>query len=107
MNVPMEDLLLVDPVINPGHRVELRKLNPRAGDPNHVTTVTILYGVPDIAESVTYGILSQLLQPAAYDELRTNQQLGYVVQADISASSNVLTVSVVVQGATKLPDEVE
>eukprot|EP00746_Dinoflagellata_sp_MGD_P158233 gnl/MRDRNA2_/MRDRNA2_86422_c0_seq2.p1 gnl/MRDRNA2_/MRDRNA2_86422_c0~~gnl/MRDRNA2_/MRDRNA2_86422_c0_seq2.p1 ORF type:complete len:1119 (-),score=278.53 gnl/MRDRNA2_/MRDRNA2_86422_c0_seq2:80-3436(-) len=107
MNVPMEDVQTVDPVINPGRRVEVRKTNPRKGDPNHVTTVSIQYGVPDIADSVKFGILSQVLRPAAYDELRTNQQLGYVVQGGIGMSSNVLTASVMVQGDAKLPDEIE
>merc|ERR1719181_828184 len=107
MNVAMEDVETVSPVINPNRRVEVRKTNPRKGDPNHVTTVTIHYGVPDIADSVKFGILSQVLGPAAYDELRTNQQLGYVVQGGIGMSSNVLKATVMVQGDAKLPDEIE
>jgi len=106
-NVAMEKVQTVDPVINPGRRVDVRKFNPRAGDPNHVTTVTIQVGIPDIADSVTFGMLSQVLKPAAYDELRTNQQLGYVVQGGISMNSNVMQVSVMVQGTQKLPDEIE
>jgi len=105
--VSMEKVQTVDPVINPGRRVDIRKLNPRAGDPNHVTTVSIQIGIPDIADSVTFGILSQVLKPAAYDELRTNQQLGYVVQGGISMNSNVMQASVMVQGTQKLPDEIE
>merc|ERR1719217_145078 len=107
MNVNMDEVEKVSPVINPGHRVEVRKHNPRKHDPNHVTTVTIQYGIPDIAESVNFGILSQVLRPAAYDELRTNQQLGYVVQGGVGMNSNVLQVQVMVQGDAKLPDEIE
>merc|ERR1719217_555054 len=107
MNVNMDEVEKVSPVINPGHRVEVRKHNPRKHDPNHVTTVTIQYGIPDIAESAKFGILSQVLRPAAYDELRTNQQLGYVVQGGVGMNSNVLQVSVMVQGDAKLPDEIE
>jgi insulysin len=107
MNVAMEDVETVSPVIKPGRRVEVRKTNPRKGDPNHVTTVSIQYGVPDISDSVKFGILSQVLRPAAYDELRTNQQLGYVVQGGIGMDSNVLHASVMVQGDAKLPDEIE
>merc|ERR1719316_2394970 len=107
MNVPMEDVETVSPVIRPGRRVEVRKTNPRKNDPNHVTIVSIQYGVPEIADSVKFGILSQVLKPAAYDELRTNQQLGYVVQGGVGMTSNVLHASVMVQGATKLPDEIE
>merc|ERR1719316_260305 len=107
MNVPIEEVRTVDAVIKPGRRVEVRKLNPRAGDPNHVTTVSIQYGIPDIEDSVKFGILSQVLRPAAYDELRTNQQLGYVVQGGIGMNSNVLQASVMVQGDAKLPDEIE
>merc|ERR1719218_282538 len=103
----MEEVQTVDPVIKPGRRVEVRKTNPRAGDPNHVTTVSIQIGIPDIADSVKFGILSQVLRPAAYDELRTNQQLGYVVQGGIGMTSNVLKASVMVQGTAKMPDEIE
>merc|ERR1719453_2086250 len=102
MNVPMEEVQIIDPLINPGRRVEVRKLNPRKGDPNHVTTVSIHYGIPEIADSVKFGILSQVLGPAAYDELRTNQQLGYVVQGGVGMDSNVLKVTVMVQGNAKL-----
>merc|ERR1719453_1510289 len=107
MNVPMEEVQIIDPLINPGRRVEVRKLNPRKGDPNHVTTVSIHYGIPEIADSVKFGIISQVMGPAAYDELRTNQQLGYVVSGGIGMVGNVLQASIVVQGAAKLPDEIE
>merc|ERR1719171_635020 len=107
MNVAMKDVQTIDPVIKPGRRVDVRKTNPRKGDPNHVTTVSIQFGVPTIADSVKFGILSQVLRPAAYDELRTNQQLGYVVQGGVGMSSNVLHFIVMVQGDAKLPDEIE
>jgi len=94
-------------VIEPKTPIEVRKLNPRVGDPNHVTIVSILYGVPSIEESVMFNIIGKVLSPAAYEELRTNQQLGYVVQGELGMISNVLHAMVMVQGTTKLPDEIE
>jgi len=56
---------------------------------------------------VVFGLIGQILGPVAYDELRTNQQLGYVVSGGISMTSNVLQASIVVQGEAKLPDDIE
>jgi len=97
----------VTPVVDPRRPVELRKLNPRAGDPNDVMVLSLLQGVATVEGRVLYGILGQLLQHVAYTELRTNQQLGYVVNAGTIMLSNVLGMSVVVQGDKLKADEVE
>merc|ERR1719161_2173064 len=102
-----EDTELVTPVLHPKNPLELRKLNPRADDPNHVTVVSVLAGVPDVIDSVLFSIIGQVLGPVAYDELRTRQQLGYVVNGGVGKMSNVLALSVVVQGKEMLPDETE
>lgn len=100
-------LEILDPVVKPGRRVEIRKHNPRVQDSNHVTVVSILYGVPKIGETSTLSIVGQILSPLVYEELRTKRQLGYVVQGDVSMTSNVVRVSVVVQGDVMKPDDVE
>merc|ERR1719310_1420525 len=66
-----------------------------------------MFGVPEIADIAIYGIIGQVLQPIAFDELRTKQQLGYVVSGGVGMVSNVLFASVNVQGDVKLPDEIE
>merc|ERR550537_1991053 len=95
------------PVVKPATPIEVRKVNPRKGDPNHVTSVSLLWGVAEIADIVKFSIISQVLQPTAFDELRTRQGLGYVVSGGISEMSNVLHASVVVQGDVMEPDLVE
>jgi hypothetical protein len=97
----------VTPVVNPSGPVEIRVANPRAGDPNDVASVTILYGVSDVEGRVLLGLLSSILGTAAFDELRTQRQLGYVVSAGSGSLSNVLYVTGVVQGTKVKADEAE
>lgn len=95
------------PVVKPAKPVELRKLNPRSGDPNDAVVVSVLIGVSDIQSRVLFGIIGKLLGTVAFDELRTNRQLGYVVNGGMLQLSNVLGISVVVQGTELGADEVE
>lgn len=95
------------PVVDPSAPVEIRKQNPRPGDPNSVAIVTLLYGVGTVEGRVLLSILGQLLQSAAFDELRTKRQLGYVVSGGASQISNVLYVSTVVQGTKLGADDLE
>lgn len=106
-SVSIENVETVDKVVNPGKLVELRKTNPRKGDSNSVTTVSVLHGVASDADAVTFGILGQILAPLAFGELRTKQQLGYVVHGGVGAVGPVTAATVVVQGDAKLPDEIE
>eukprot|EP00746_Dinoflagellata_sp_MGD_P167388 gnl/MRDRNA2_/MRDRNA2_97964_c0_seq1.p1 gnl/MRDRNA2_/MRDRNA2_97964_c0~~gnl/MRDRNA2_/MRDRNA2_97964_c0_seq1.p1 ORF type:complete len:1184 (+),score=293.62 gnl/MRDRNA2_/MRDRNA2_97964_c0_seq1:176-3727(+) len=101
------DTEIVTAVVHPKAPLELRKLNPRANDPNHVTVVSLLAGVPDVIDSVVWSIIGQVLGPVAYDELRTRKQLGYVVSGGVGKLSNVLVLNVVVQGKEMQPDETE
>eukprot|EP00930_Biecheleria_cincta_P039259 TRINITY_DN27001_c0_g1_i1.p1 TRINITY_DN27001_c0_g1~~TRINITY_DN27001_c0_g1_i1.p1 ORF type:complete len:1202 (+),score=250.45 TRINITY_DN27001_c0_g1_i1:53-3658(+) len=88
-------------VVNPNVSVEVRATNPRSGDPNDVALVMLLWGVWDVQSRVMLGILSSLLRTTAFEELRTQRQLGYVVSAGTGLKSNVLYVVGMVQG-TKL-----
>mmetsp|Transcript_59031 Transcript_59031/g.104910 ORF Transcript_59031/g.104910 Transcript_59031/m.104910 type:complete len:1231 (+) Transcript_59031:42-3734(+) len=94
-------------VVKPSRPIELRVANPRPGDPNDVASLTILYGVSDVRSRVALGIIASILGTAAFDELRTQRQLGYVVSGGISMTSNVLMVSTVVQGTKLHADDAE
>eukprot|EP00746_Dinoflagellata_sp_MGD_P000387 gnl/MRDRNA2_/MRDRNA2_100703_c0_seq1.p1 gnl/MRDRNA2_/MRDRNA2_100703_c0~~gnl/MRDRNA2_/MRDRNA2_100703_c0_seq1.p1 ORF type:complete len:1122 (+),score=215.48 gnl/MRDRNA2_/MRDRNA2_100703_c0_seq1:90-3455(+) len=107
MTLPISKVDILDPVVKPGRRVEIRKHNPRNNDGNHVTVVSILYDVPDIGETALYSVIGKVLSPLVYEELRTTRQLGYVVQGDVSLVSNVIRASVIVQGDVMKPDDVE
>lgn len=58
----------------------------------------------DIKRDVTAGFLVSLLQSPFFKELRTVQQLGYVVSVDEDVSGGVISIEFTIQG-TKLPPE--
>mmetsp|Transcript_82077 Transcript_82077/g.162974 ORF Transcript_82077/g.162974 Transcript_82077/m.162974 type:complete len:470 (+) Transcript_82077:3-1412(+) len=94
-------------VVKTTRPVEVRGKNPRPGDPNDVVVTLILAGVPTISERIELWLLGKILGTLAYDELRTERQLGYIVSAGFTGQSNVKGIMAAVQG-TKLPaDEVE
>eukprot|EP00933_Yihiella_yeosuensis_P039382 TRINITY_DN33382_c0_g1_i1.p1 TRINITY_DN33382_c0_g1~~TRINITY_DN33382_c0_g1_i1.p1 ORF type:complete len:1156 (-),score=258.79 TRINITY_DN33382_c0_g1_i1:389-3481(-) len=97
----------VTPVVDPAGPIEVRKLNPKGGDPDDVAVVSIIDGVATIERRVVYGILGGILQNLIYSNLRTRQQLGYVVNAGATMISNVYAVSAVVQGISKGADYFE
>jgi len=123
------EVLSVTPVVRPGRPVELRRRNPRVGDPNDAVVVSLIVGVMTVESRVHLGILGQMLSQVAYNELRTRhdshgpwggqgphattsrresrQQLGYVVNAGEVQVSNVHLVSTVVQGNALPADAME
>jgi hypothetical protein len=107
MEVPEGKVEWVTPILNLSSPVEVRRLNPRPGDPNDAVSVSILAGVTTIESRVILGLLGQILRTVAYDELRTVRQLGYVVSGGASGVSNVQLVSAVVQGKAMRADDVE
>eukprot|EP00913_Durusdinium_trenchii_P025830 g24242.t1 len=103
-NATVEEVM---PVVNIKRPIEVRAANPRHGDPNDVAVVSLIHGVTDVPSRVILGIASALLGTAAFDNLRTQQQLGPDAQAHcgeslvgggMSTISNVNLVRVVVQG---------
>eukprot|EP00927_Polykrikos_kofoidii_P056584 TRINITY_DN5067_c1_g1_i1.p1 TRINITY_DN5067_c1_g1~~TRINITY_DN5067_c1_g1_i1.p1 ORF type:complete len:1156 (+),score=190.30 TRINITY_DN5067_c1_g1_i1:44-3511(+) len=102
-----EQLRRVTPVVKPSKPVELRRLNKRKDDQNDVLIMSFLVGVSTVENRVILGILSSIVHNVAYTELRTNMQLGYVVDAGVSSISNVQVMSTAVQGDKLKADEVE
>jgi len=97
----------VQRVVNPPGPVEVRMLNPKQGDPNDAVVLSLMHGVSTVESRVVLGLLGQIVQVLAYNELRTTRQLGYVVNAGAALLSNVHYLSVVVQGNVLRADEVE
>merc|ERR1719253_1313472 len=64
-------------------------------------------GVSTVKSRVVLGLLGQVLKAAAYNELRTSKQLGYVVNAGSAQVSNIQYLSCVVQGNVMKADDVE
>jgi len=98
---------LITPIVKLTRPVELRKKNPRNGDHDDAVVVTFIAGVTDVAMRVVFGLLGQILNPIAENELRTNMQLGYVVNSGVVSLSNVQGLSVVVQGNKSKADLME
>lgn len=87
--------------------IEVRANNPREGDPNDAVVLSIIAGVGTVRSRVVLGLLGQILNAVAYNELRTARQLGYVVNAGSSHVSNVQYMSCIVQGNALRADDIE
>jgi len=87
--------------------IEVRANNPRKGDPNDAVVLSIIAGVGTLRSRVVLGLLGQILNTVAYNELRTTRQLGYVVNAGASHVSNVQYMSCIVQGNALKADDIE
>lgn len=56
---------------------------------------------------VALEVLTSMLRPAVYTELRTEQRLAYIVQTTLRRHHNVVGFNIVVQSAVASPDELE
>jgi len=94
-------------ILEADRNVEVRLANPIPKDANSATINAYQYGVPDVAERVRLLMLGKMISNPAYDELRTKEQLGYVVFALLMPHQNTLEMRVIVQGAKENPDVVD
>ncbi|CAE7467467.1 unnamed protein product [Symbiodinium natans] len=95
------------PIALPAQPVEVRARNPRHGDPNDVALVKILVGVATVESRAAFAAIGLILGNLMYSQLRTEEQLGYVVQGAVGSMSNVLYVAGLVQGTSRSADEME
>merc|ERR1719204_1893366 len=95
------------PIVDIQGPVELRKMNPRPKDGNDVTVVTFVHGVATIESRAAFTMLGRLVGRLAFQKLRAEEQLGYVVWGMEAKLSNVLMLQIAVQGNAKRADEVE
>jgi len=87
--------------------VEVRMKNPIPKDSNNAVVNAYQFGVPDVADRVKLLMLGKMISQPAYDELRTKEQLGYVVFAIMMPHLSTLQLVMIVQGAKKAPDEID
>jgi len=90
-----------------GENIEVRMKNPIPGDNNSATINMYQYGIPDVSQRVKLLMLGQMIANPVYDELRTKEQLGYVVFGGVMQHVGVLELRVIVQGAKQGPDYVD
>jgi len=87
--------------------VEVRMQNPIPQDSNNAVVDAYQFGVPSVADRVKLLMLGKMISQPAYDELRTKQQLGYVVFAVVFPHLSTLQLVMIVQGAKKAPDDID
>jgi secreted Zn-dependent insulinase-like peptidase len=87
--------------------VQVRMANPIPHDSNNAVVNAYQFGVPDVADRVKLLMLGKMISQPAYDELRTKQQLGYVVFAIMVPHLSTLELAIIVQGAKKAPDDID
>jgi insulysin len=87
--------------------VQVRMQNPIPKDSNNAVVNAYQFGVPDVADRVKLLMLGKMISQPAYDDLRTKQQLGYVVFAVMMPELSTLQLVMIVQGAKKAPDDID
>ncbi|CAK0847812.1 unnamed protein product, partial [Prorocentrum cordatum] len=97
----------ITPVVQVAQPVEVRAPNPRKGDPNDAIVFSLISNVSTVERRVKLALLGQILDPLAFNELRSQRQLGYVVQAGMSQFSNVLAINCLVQSTSLGADQLE
>jgi len=97
----------ITPVVKVSQPVEVRAPNPRKGDPNDAIVFSLISNVSTVERRVKLALLGQILDPLAFNELRSQRQLGYVVQAGMSQFSNVLAINCLVQSTSLGADQLE
>jgi len=69
-------------------------------DPDHVDSAVVLYyqvGIQSHAVDTELELLCQMLDKAAYTQLRTKEQLGYIVCAEVHARWGITGIRIAVQ----------
>eukprot|EP00188_Purpureofilum_apyrenoidigerum_P003990 Plantae.Rhodophyta-Purpureofilum_apyrenoidigerum.ctg4336.p1 GENE.Plantae.Rhodophyta-Purpureofilum_apyrenoidigerum.ctg4336~~Plantae.Rhodophyta-Purpureofilum_apyrenoidigerum.ctg4336.p1 ORF type:complete len:995 (-),score=223.91 Plantae.Rhodophyta-Purpureofilum_apyrenoidigerum.ctg4336:406-3390(-) len=80
-------------------------------EPNHhqVNSAVILFyefpplGPTDFEETVVLEVLSEIIQEPAFSQLRTQEQLGYIVMSSVLSMENVKGIYVIIQSSKVAP----
>ncbi|PFH33527.1 sporozoite developmental protein [Besnoitia besnoiti] len=105
LHIPMKEAAR-SLVIEQKSPIEAVVSNPIRNDVNHATLVHYQLGVPSIEERVNLAVLGRMLNRRLFDRLRTEEQLGYIVGAKPYIDSSVESMSCILQGSKKHPDDV-
>eukprot|EP00177_Eucheuma_denticulatum_P002205 GFKZ01003943.1.p1 GENE.GFKZ01003943.1~~GFKZ01003943.1.p1 ORF type:complete len:1005 (+),score=138.94 GFKZ01003943.1:271-3285(+) len=89
-----------------GHHLFSRQAHPNPDDKNSAIEVYYqLKQLGDFKSDVIYEVLSDILDEPAFHELRTVQQLGYMVDASLSYHDSVGGFQISIQSTVASPDE--
>ena len=93
--------------ILPVGRVLRQFTAPNPDELNSATEVYLQIGMDEGDDWLLLALLSQLLEQPFYGELRTKQQLGYIVQSGVTESDGVRALLFSVQSSVLQPPQVE
>lgn len=89
-----------------GHHLFSRQAHPNPDDKNSAIEVYYqLKQIGDFKTDVIYEVLSDILEEPAFHELRTVQQLGYMVDASLCYYDSVGGFQISIQSTVATPDE--
>ncbi len=91
----------------PAGRTLQQFVTPNALEVNSAIEVYVQIGVDEGDEWMLLALLAQLIEQPFYAELRTRQQLGYIVQAGVTETEGVRGLIFSVQSSALPPDLVE
>lgn len=80
--------------------------HPNGDEPNSAVQLVAQLGRLTPRQAAVAELLNDMLKQPFFDELRTSQQLGYIVGSGLSAPQAVYTLGFVVQSAVQPPHEV-
>ena len=81
-------------------------VHPNKDEPNSAVQLAVQFGRLGPKQAATAELLSDMLGQPFFNELRTHQQLGYIVGSGLSSAQAVYTLGFVVQSAVQPPAEV-
>lgn len=90
-----------------GNALAYREPGPNPDEPNHATLNVYQFGKATVPLRAQLVLLQNVLRQRAFAQLRTQEQLGYVVQASLADVSGVLQMSVLVQSTVKPAHELD
>jgi len=80
---------------------------PNEAEANSAVEVYLQVGQDERDDWLLLAVLSRLLEQPFYEELRTRQQLGYIVSSSVVASAGVRSIVFSVQSTVQPPPELE
>ena len=79
-----------------------------ASNPNSCVEIVLQMGALDLESNSTLALFGHLIQEPAYNQLRTEEQLGYIVHSSIKTSGdNIKGLVLLIQSDSFYPDHVE
>lgn len=97
---PSKLVTLPLPLVPPGKKLTVLKISePNFSNQNSASQVIIQCMSRAVKDQMLIQILSAIIEQPFYDDLRTRQQLGYIVSSGIKASEETRTLSLIVQSS--------